>query len=67
MGVQNKHCCALVELHFVCSWPDLQRSALQKTRLWDCCCCARLDLYYREEEAAFLGVCVSLSVVSKRV
>ena len=60
MGVQNKHyyCALSVELHFVCSyWPDLQRSALQKTRLWDCCCCARLDLY--REEAAF-WVCVSL-------
>ena len=72
MGVQNKHyyCALSVELHFVCSyWPDLQRSALQKTRLWDCCCCARLDLYHREEEAAFLGVCVCVSLcrVSTRI
>ena len=65
MGVQNKHyyyCALSVALHCVCSyWPDLLKgvSALQKkTRLWDWCCCARLDLYHREEEAAFLGVCV---------
>ena len=68
MGVQNKHyyCALSVELHCVCSyWPDLLKgvSALQKkTRLWDWCCCARLDLYYREEEAAFLGVCVCVSL-----